>query len=312
LFASDKPARVIHIVRYDDFSAASHPGIEEALFDIFLRHRIPCTVAVIPYICHPESLVNHGEVRLSPIPREKARLLDSLLREGLAEVALHGYSHLALAPMRQHQEFSDAMHVETKRALIRRGRRYLEDVFGVEVRLFVPPWNRLGLTTVAVLREEGLMMSGDVHPDGIQDFDLAQAPCATLIRETEKALIAAQRFRGDNNMVGTLIHDYDFVESGYQISDRKITDFEEIAGAWAKMRNVRRMLVTDAIHSDEEPVAERMRSNTNLRRRLQSSKLGRRLLPSAGRVYWNTTWARRLARLTGFLPEVLGCLGLIS
>jgi peptidoglycan/xylan/chitin deacetylase (PgdA/CDA1 family) len=312
LFASDKSARVIHIVRYDDFSAASHRGVEEALFDIFLRLRIPCTVAVIPFICDPESLLDFGAVRLSPFPQEKARLLDGLLREGLAEVALHGYTHLALAPMREYQEFSDAMPVATQRVLIRRGRQYLEDIFGVKVRLFVPPWNRLGANTTAVLREEGLMMSGDLSADGIQDFELAQVPCATLIHETGRALLAAQRFGGRNSMVGTMIHDYDFVESGYRVGSLRIAEFERIAGAWSRMPNARRMLITDAILSHDEPAAERLRSNTKLRQRLQSSKLGRLLLPSAGMVYWDTTRARRLARLTGFLPEIFGCLGLIS
>jgi peptidoglycan/xylan/chitin deacetylase (PgdA/CDA1 family) len=302
LFASDRPTSVIHIVRYDDFSAASHTGVEEALFDIFLRHRIPCTVAVIPFICDPEDLLKLGEVKLAPFPREKAQLLDSLLREGLAEVALHGFSHLALAPMRECQEFSDAMPVETQRALIRRGRQYLEDIFGMGVRLFVPPWNRLGVSTAAVLREEGLMVSGEIRADNSQDFDLAQAPCATIIQETERALLAARRFGGYSNVVGTMIHDYDFVESGYKAGSLRIAEFEIVAGAWSKMRNVRRMLVTDAILGNDEPAAERALANTRLRQRLGTSFLGRRLLSRATAVYWNTRQARRLAGLAGFLP----------
>ncbi len=305
LFASDKP--VIHIVRYDDFSAASHTGVEEALFDIFLRRRIPCTVAVIPFTCDPEYLLKFGEVKLAPFPREKAQLLDPLLKGRLAEVALHGYTHLALAPMREYQEFSDAMPVETQRALIRRGRQYLEDVFGVKVRLFVPPWNRLGISTAAVLREEGLMISGETRADAGQDFDLAQAPCATIIQKTERALLAAQRFArlfscGCGNVVGTMIHDYDFVESGYKVGSLKIAEFETLVSAWSKMRNVRRMLVTDAILGNDEPAAERARANTRLHQRLGASFLGRRLLANAGAVYWNTRQARRLAGLAGFLP----------
>jgi len=293
---------VIHVVRYDDFSAASHTGVEESLFDIFLRHRIPCTVAAIPFSCDPESLLGTGTVKLSPFPREKARLLDSLLKEGLAEVALHGYTHLALAPAREYQEFSDAMPLETQRALIRRGRQHLEDIFGVRPRLFVPPWNRIGASTAAVLREEGLMMSGDLCNGGHQDFELAQIPCATLIRETEKALLAAQRFGGRSNTVGTMIHDYDFVESGHRAGSLRIAEFEAIASAWSKNGGVRRRLITDAILDHEEPAAERLRANTQLCQRLKTSRLGRRLLPSAGMVYWDIQQARRLGTLFRFLP----------
>jgi hypothetical protein len=302
LFANDKPASVIHIVRYDDFSAASHAGVEEALFDIFLRYRIPCTVAAIPFVCDPESLLKEGGVKLSPFPGEKARLLDGLLKAGLAEVALHGFSHLALAPMRRQQEFSDAMPVETQRALIRRGRRHLEDVFGVKVRLFVPPWNRIGASTAAVLRDEGLMMSGDLRNDGYQDCELTQAPCATLIQETEKALFVAQRLGGRSNVVGTMIHDYDFVESGHQAGNLKIAAFEAIVSAWSKMSNVRRQLVTDAIPDDRESAMERLRANMQLCQRLRTSRLGRRLLPSAGLVYWDAARARRLGALVKLLP----------
>lgn len=302
LFVSDKPVNVIHIIRYDDFSAASQTGVEEAVFDIFLRHRIPFTVAVIPFICEPKSLLESGAVKLSPFPQEKARLLDRLLREGLVEIALHGFSHLALAPMRGYQEFSDAMSVETQRALIRRGRQYLEEIFGVKVQLFVPPWNRLGTSTAAVLREEGFMVSADLSTDGNQDFELKQLPCATLIQKTRWALLAAQRFRGHSNMVGTMIHDYDFVESGYKVGSLRIAAFETIASAWSKMCNVRRLLITDAILCNGEPAAERARANTRLRQRLEKSMLGRRLLASAGTVYWNIPQARRLAMLAGLLP----------
>jgi hypothetical protein len=303
---------VIHIVRYDDFSANSHAGVEEALFDIFLRHRIPCTVAVIPFICDPENLLKLGEVKLLPFPREKARLLDPLLREGLAEIGLHGFSHLALAPMREYQEFSDAMPLEVQRSLIRRGRQHLEDIFGMKVQLFVPPWHRLGFLTAVVLREEGLMLSGEIHADNGQDFDLAQVPCSTLIQETKRAIFAAQWFGGYSSVVGTMIHDYDFVESGYKMDSLRIAEFDVVAGVWSKMRNVRRMLVSDAILGNNEPAAERARANTQLRQRLRKSFLGRRLLPRVTAVYWNTQQARRFAGLARFLPCVSLMTGLRS
>src|SRR5437016_5510591 len=99
-----KLTMAIHILRYDDFSAHSSSRVEEGLFDVFLRHRVPCTIAAIPYACSPADLLTKGEVNLCALPGSKVRLLGPLLKEGLAEVALHGYCHLALAPVRGYQE----------------------------------------------------------------------------------------------------------------------------------------------------------------------------------------------------------------
>ncbi len=153
----------IHVLRYDDFSACSSTRVEEGLVAMLLRHRIPCTFAVIPFACDADALLNGGEVKLCPLPGSKAAVLRPLLREGLAEIALHGYCHLTVAAIKGYQEFSDRMPKATQRRLMERGRRHLEDIFGLAVRLYVPPWNALGATTADVLREEGLCVSSNIQ-----------------------------------------------------------------------------------------------------------------------------------------------------
>lgn len=293
---------IIHVVRYDDFSATSHTAVESSMFDIFLRLRIPCTVAVIPFICDPKKLLQAGEVFLLPLPRGKARMLEPLLEAGLAEIALHGFAHLALAPMRGYQEFSDAMPIETQRSLLRRGRRHLEEAFGVRVRLFVPPWNRLSESTAEVLREEGLQVSGDLQPDARAGAECGQMPCATLIEDTGKAFAAAHHIGGQSNVIGTMIHDYDFVESGYGVGSMTMGVFDRIAGEWARMPNVRRMLISDALAGHQDARAERNRANRQFRGNLQHSRLGRLVLSRAALVYWDTRRAERLATLASLLP----------
>ncbi len=248
-------------------------------------------------------MLGAGVVKLRPLSRQKAELLQPLLNAGLAEIALHGYSHLALAPLREHQEFSDLAPVETQRALIRRGRRHLEDIFGLQVRLFVPPWNRLAASTAIVLREEGLLLSGTI--DGVADIEqvcLPQVPCDVVIRHTARALQSARRLSGRGNMVGTLFHDYDFLESGYPGAYLKLNEFEITLQRWAKMDAVRKVLVTEAIQANEQPVAERVRANASLRHSLSRSHLGRRLMTGAHLVYWDAQTARRLALLAKHLP----------
>jgi len=290
---------VIHLLRYDDFSAYSSEAVEEKLVGILLRHRIPCTFGVIPFACLPESLLNAGEVKLSPLTAARAALLAPLLKAGLAEIALHGYCHLALAPLRGYQEFSDRMSPEVQRQLIRRGRSHLESVFGVKVRLFVPPWNRLSPSTAAVLQAEGLWLSSGGPEVTASSATLAQLPCPTSLADTGRALATARRFGGDRNCVGTVLHDYDFKESGLGGADFSLDDFDRNLNAW---KTVEHRLISDTISPDTESEGRRARANVELRTVVNSSRLRRKLAGDLLHVYWDAATVSRLIRKLKFIP----------
>ena len=59
-----------------------------------------------PNVDPRSATMSRGAVQLRAFPVSKVTLIRSLLDAGLAEVALHGYSHLALSPMREQQEFA--------------------------------------------------------------------------------------------------------------------------------------------------------------------------------------------------------------
>jgi hypothetical protein len=291
---------VIHLLRYDDFSAQSSRAVEEQLAGMFLKHRIPCTFAVVPFFCAPESLVAAGEVKLTPLPASKADVLKPLLQAGLAEIALHGFAHLALAPVRGYQEFSQRMPRDTQRQLIRRGRSHLESVFGVKVRLFVPPWNRLGSSTAAVLQEEGLLLSSG-GPEAT-DLPLGQLPCPNLISETSCALATARRSRPGQNCVGTVLHDYDFKESNLGVSELTLAAFETELTSWKSGGAVEHRLISDAISPDRELEGQKARANLTLRKVISSSRLRRKFGSKMFGVHWDAKQAERLARLLRFIP----------
>ncbi|HEX4350905.1 MAG TPA: DUF2334 domain-containing protein [Verrucomicrobiae bacterium] len=294
---------VTHLLRYDDFSASSSSAVEEKLVEIFLKHRTPCTFGVIPFVCAPENLVNAGEVKLSPLSPAKAALLKPLLEAGLAEIALHGYAHLALAPVRGYQEFSERMPKETQRQLIQRGRKHLEDVFGVKIRLYVPPWNKLAPTTAAVLDEEGLLLSSggpEISNSGKQN--LGQIPCPTGIGETSRTLATAKKMGGDGNCVGTILHDYDFKESNLDTSNFTIAEFEENLRVWKDAGQVEHKLISNAISPDQEAESKKAAANSNLRKAITGSRLRRKLFADRLDVYWNTQTAERLAARVKYVP----------
>ena len=290
----------IHLLRYDDFSTCSSNAVEERLIAVFSRHRIPCTFSVIPYVCDPESLLSDGDVKLRPLPKSKADLLKPLLKEGLAEIALHGYAHLALSEIRGHQEFSPRMPKEIQRKLIRKGRQFLEDVFGVRVRLYIPPWNWLTPLTATVLREEDFLLSGNMpDPDCSAP---AQLPCATGIAETTCALKTARWFGKGRNSIGTMIHDYDFFESNLGTSDLKIAQFEEILCRWKSMNHVEHQLISKAILEVGESGDERIRGNRALIKAVNGSRVVRRFFSGSREIYWDTATAFRLANIIKYLP----------
>jgi hypothetical protein len=268
-----------------------------------MRHHIPCTFAVIPFACDPLSLLREGEVKLCPLTGAKASVLQPLLREGLAEIALHGYCHVTFSAVKGYQEFSDRMPMETQRRLILRGRQHLEDVFGVKVRLYVPPWNVLGSTTATVLMEEGFCISSNSeYMLDAKVAELAQLPSATGIVETNRALLLARCLGREYSTVGTMIHDYDFLESDAGIALPKLEQFEKLLCDPPEMRKASRRLISIAMLESPEIGATRFQANRRFQACLQRSRICRRVLRGLRDVYWDTKSALRLARLIKCIP----------
>jgi peptidoglycan/xylan/chitin deacetylase (PgdA/CDA1 family) len=289
---------ITHVMRFDDLSAVSDVALTEAIVGILLKHKMPCTFAVIPFLCDPADLLNSGQVALRPFPAEKATLLKPLLDAGLAEVALHGYAHLTTSFQREHTEFSDAMPRDLQRKLIRAGREHLERVFRTRVHTFIPPWNRMGTATPSVLAEEGLLLSSGMEDGEAGPGCTPHLPCTVSIVDTRAALRTAQRRAGGT--VGTMMHDHDIQESGFPKSMMTLAKFDRSVGEWMAIEGVRRQLISDAIReSDRDP--ERTRSNAQLRTSLRQSRVGRRLFRRNGLVYWDTNTARRLTRQLNWL-----------
>ena len=294
---------VTHTLRYDDFSASSCTAVEESLVDLLLTHRMPCTFAVVPYACDPQSILTGHQVNLTPLPASKAQMLRPLLKAGLAEVALHGYSHLALAPVRGLEEFSERMPQEVQRTLITRGRDHLEDIFGEKIRVYVPPWNRLAPSTATILVEEGFVLSGGMLEIPYAcTIGLPQLPCTNSAMETARALATANRFGHGNNCVGTFMHDYDFRESHFPFAKISLQQFEGILLDWKNAGQSQPELISAAIIGQGEVGKQRATANLDLRKRVTGGRLRRRIGAPLLQVYWDLTTANFLNNLLGCVP----------
>lgn len=143
-------------IRDDDTSFFTRP---EQLLRAYegIWDRAPVSLAVVPF---------HGRTRTGGIPAEYwsggSELypvadnsdLIAFLRERMVKkqtsIMMHGYSHVDRP---EGHEFETGANLERK---VREGKQYLEKVFGVSVRAFVPPHNALSATGYLAVIHAGL------------------------------------------------------------------------------------------------------------------------------------------------------------
>ena len=117
LAASQARSNEIRVVfRFDDPSARTDIGRELRVVEAFRRHGMNCTFAVIPYVAAGD-LRDMAAQEYLPLPEEKAEALAAAAREGVLEIAQHGYSHQASALV--NGEYSEFTNVDYDKQLRR-------------------------------------------------------------------------------------------------------------------------------------------------------------------------------------------------
>jgi predicted deacetylase len=120
----------------------------------------PISLAIIPF-CRPgtnKAVPEKFRDRLSIHPLHKNRSLVEYLREGISqgryEAMLHGFHH-----DEEHgkPEFSEGSDLASR---VTDGRKYLEDLLGTTIRVFVPPHNTIGQQGLRAIAQEGLHLGG--------------------------------------------------------------------------------------------------------------------------------------------------------
>lgn len=122
---------------------------EFKLLALFQKYRIPLTLAVIPFNKEGQPIVHALDDRIA-----------ALLKSGNFEIALHGFSHNKNSLF---SEFRD-VPLEDQSTWIEMGKKHLEQLTGLNVRTFVPPWNTADENTLQALTSSGVgLISGDIQ-----------------------------------------------------------------------------------------------------------------------------------------------------
>ena len=146
-------------IRDDDTSYFTSPEeLDRVYGEISLQG--PVSLAVVPFhrAGTSKGVPARFRMRGTVHPLHENDALVEYLRNGISkgrfEVMLHGYHH----------DESDGLPEFTNRndllQRVSRGRKYLEDLFGTAVRVFVPPKNTIGAAGLRAIARESLHLGG--------------------------------------------------------------------------------------------------------------------------------------------------------
>jgi hypothetical protein len=199
--------------RFDDPSRTSDHALERGILERFRTASLPLTAAVVPFDC------------AAPSPRGlTAQAVPHLVdahKEGILEVALHGYCHRCLARLPDGNSTELAgIGGQQQRTFLHQGKACLEDVFGSPPEGFVPPWNSYDRVTLDVLAELGFgYLSADWGLVGHDTPPLTIVPHTCNLMHLKEAVTEARRFGALDARVIVILHHFDFVESGSDGAD---------------------------------------------------------------------------------------------
>ena len=235
------PKEVRVIFRFDDPSAASSTDIESKLIELFRHNNMVCTWAIIPFSASKD-LHDPDRKIFRPLPTEKAERFAEAAHAGVLEIALHGYTHDNNELTTGSAEFAMLPYGEQLER-IEKGKRSLEAALGVEVTIFVPPWNQYDANTLKALEAHRFRylsagLGGAYDSSQILHF----LPCSPVRLPGIKQAIAAARKTSDPTpIVVVLFHEFDFFEfdDPRGRGDLSLDQFSDILSWLAKQEDVR-------------------------------------------------------------------------
>ncbi len=201
--AAAAPREILVVFRYDDYANFTPLDVDQAVINAFQRHRVPLTIAVIPFTNR------FSDPQRTPLTPLKVAILNQALRWGHVEVAQHGYSHEGIVPgpTAENSEFA-GRPAEEQLKRIAEGKTALDSVLIRPVRSLVPPWNTYDVSTLTAAQACGLKVfsAADFGSNRPADCTLRFVPCGSPLSALKKSVEAARASNQRVCLVSALLH----------------------------------------------------------------------------------------------------------
>lgn len=240
-------ARQVNVVfRFDDYSARSSTDLEQRIIGLFAERKLPVTFAVIPFVCSGD-IHDPAPQNLIPLPPDKVEILKNAQRQGILDVALHGYSHQTNGK----PPYAEFVHLDYASQVRRlsEGKKYLEDLLDTPVTTFVPPWNKYDLQTLQALEAVGFTtLSANRKGPASSDSALFFLPATCGLQHLADA-VAAARASAETQPVVVLFHEYDFKEINSRRGRFTVEEFAALLDWVESQQDVRTLSVSQAVET---------------------------------------------------------------
>jgi len=243
LMGCNKPSseeRKINVIfRYDDYSALSPMDMELRIINIFRKNKASITFGVIPFVIAGNQR-DPAPQDFVPLTSIKGDLLKAAFKEGILDIALHGYSHQTIDAKRK-SEFS-GLDYSSQLEKLTKGKIFLEKMINAPVITFVPPWNNYDLNTVRALEELGFStLSARRKVKAPKDSTLNFLPTTCSLSKLRDAVKAARRSPDVQPVIVALFHAFDFLEVDEKRGNTTYQEFSDLLH-WLRLQEDVRLL----------------------------------------------------------------------
>jgi len=281
--------KIIIIFRYDDFSVKSNTYIEENIIDIFKKRNMPITISVMPFISSDEinnfdnSIKNYQALSftvkhevlhdkfsspnyVTPLSSQKAEILKNGIKEGMIEVALHGYVHQDNQKHDNYKSEFSGIDYNNQEKMIAEGENLLEDLLGKKITIFVPPWNNYDVNTLRAIEKLGFeYLSADIPGEVDGNVKLKYFPVTCGISQLENSINIARKMKYSHPIITVLFHSYDFIEDNNIKGVISINSLTSLLDVISSQSDISVLSINGAFNAVQDFSVQRYINNSNYR-----------------------------------------------
>ena len=255
---SNNERKINVVFRYDDPSAGSESEFELKIIDAFREHNATVTFGVIPFIC-ARDVHDTSPQNVIPLGPKKGKLLGKAVKEGVLDIAMHGYSHQTRISDADHRTEFRGLDYDSQFEKLSKGKKLLEEMTKAPISAFIPPWNQYDLNTLKALEKLGFStLSAAMYGKAPDSSGLNFMPFTCRIPEVREAVSWARISSDRQPLIVVMFHRYDFSEPGHK-GRATFEEFYKLLGWLGSQNDVRFLSISQAAKEISDLSAKRFR-----------------------------------------------------